>query len=312
MLEKIKKNIGAIAAVIGFVILTIMIFGDVTKIMTEEYWQNVLENIYGISAISIGLVLVQYTIKQGISEQALSIGLNTEKTKSKYDEHNILVKKNTSRNIYLPYFLDEYNRRETKRRRQEFLVNNNYSTETKLLLSKNKKLIKAYRKIHTCISAASIKWSSTEIVYKKDGKIEQLHEYRARRARTGIIKAVFLFVGTSLITTGIIAENLQTSIMDKFIQLAVYVLVIAASVIFEVGKNYEKGKFGVPNELDAVNGIWREFESWTVPQWVRDEIEEDIKKESKEVIEDEEATNTATDIQAECEEEPSIQEVVPD
>ena len=309
MLEWIKKNVGAIAATLGFAILTIMIFGDVTKIMTAEYWDNVKNNIAGISALSIGLVLVQYTIKQGISEQSLLIGLNTDNTKNKYNEHSELVKKNTERSVYLPYFLKEYNRRDTKRRRQEFLVNNNYSTEAKLFLSKNKKLIKTYRKIHTCIDAASIKWSSTEIVYKKDGKIEKLDEYRARRARSGIFKALVFFMGSSLITTGIVADNLQTSFLDKFLQLLFYVLIITATVIFSVGKNYEKGKFGVPNELDIVNGIWREFESWIVPQWVKDEIE----KESEEVKQDEEekGSNTATDLQKQSEEEQIIQEVVP-
>ena len=305
MLKWIRKNIGAISATIGFIILTIMTFGDIAKIMTADYWRNVLHNIAGISAVSIGLVLVQYTIKQGISEQALSIGLNTEETKKRYDTHNAIVKKNAERNVYLPYFLDEYNRRETKRRRQEFLVNNNFSTETKLYTSGDKKLIKLYHKIHTCINAASIKWSSTEIVYKKDGNIETLPEYRLRRARSGIIKAFLMFGGTSLITTGLVADNLQTSIWDKIIQLGVYVLVIASSVIFAVGKNYEKGAFGVPNELDIINGIWIEFEKWTVPQWVIDEIE----NESKEVKDEErkETTDATTAIQEESEKEQDIQ-----
>lgn len=305
MLKWIRKNIGAISATIGFIILTIMTFGDIAKIMTADYWRNVWDNITGISAVSIGLVLVQYTIKQGISEQALSIGLNTEETKKRYDTHNAIVKKNAERNVYLPYFLDEYNRRETKRRRQEFLVNNNYSTETKLYASGNKKLIKIYHKIHTCINAASIKWSSTEIVYKKDGNIETLPEYRLRRARSGIIKAFLIFGGTTLVTTGLVADNLQTSMRDKIIQLIVYVLVIAASVIFDVGKNYEKGAFGVPNELDIVNGIWNEFEKWTVPQWVIDEIE----NENKEVKDEErkETVNATTDIQEKLEEEQNIQ-----
>ena len=113
-------------------------------------------------------------------------------------------------------------------------------------------------------------------------------EYRLRRARSGIVKAFLIFAGTTLITTGLVAENLQTSLLDKLIQLGVYVLVIAASVIFDVGKNYEKGAFGVPNELAAVNGIWAEFEKWTIPQWVIEEIE----NESKEVVKDEQRTET--------------------
>lgn len=328
MLKWIRKNIGAISAAIGFFILVMLTFGDIANILMEEYWRNVAENIAGISALSIGLTLVQYTIKQGISEQALSIGLNTENTKKKYNEHNELVKSNTNKSVFLPYFLDEYNRRETKRRRQEFLVNNNFSTEARLIASGNKKLIKAYNKIYTCIDAASIKWSSTEIVYKKNGKIEQLHEYRIRRARTGIIKALIMFLGTSLVTTGIIAENLQTSLMDKCIQLLVYVLVIAASVIFDVGKNYEKGAFGVPNELDIINGIWQEFENWTVPQWVIEDIEKDSRVENdidikdvelesdieaeKEEVYDEETTDTAAAIQEEPKKEQDVQDISTD
>ena len=52
---------------------------------------------------------------------------------------------------------------------------------------------------------------------------------------------------------------------------------IFATVIFDVGKNYEKGAFGVPNELETINGIWLEFERWTPPQWVIDEIERESK-----------------------------------
>ena len=329
MLKWIRKNIGAISAFIGFSILTIMTFGDIAKILTYEYWQNVWKNITGISAISIGLVFVQYTIKQGISEQALSIGLNTELTQSRYNEHNELIKRNIERRVYLPYFLDEYNRRETKRRRQEFLINNNFATEGKLYASGNKKLIKLYGKIYTCIKAAKIQWSSTDIVYKEDGNIETLPEYRLRRAKSGIIKASTIFFGTSLIASGMIVDNMLTSIWSKLIQLLLYVLTIFASVVFDVGKNYEKGAFGVPNELDVINGIWREFEAWEVPQWVINEIEKgnkamgnhddevsaepvtEIKNDGEVKIDEQEETtvDTAADIQAECEEEPHIQEI---
>ena len=48
---------------------------------------------------------------------------------------------------------------------------------------------------------------------------------------------------------------------------------IAFTVIFDIGKNYEKGAFGVPNELDEINGIWREFDEWKIPQWVVEEVE---------------------------------------
>jgi hypothetical protein len=323
MLKWTRKNIGAIAAFIGFTILTIMTFGDIAKILTEEYWHNVWKNITGISAISIGLVFVQYTIKQGISEQALSIGLNTENTMKMYALHNEIVKRNVDRSLYLPYFLDEYNRRETKRRRQQFLVDNHFKSEAQLYKSGNKKLIRLYNEIHTCIKESKIKWSSTEIVYKKDGNIETLPEYRARRARAGIVMAFFGLFGAALIATGISAESMATSIGSKLIQLGFYVLMIFATVIFDVGKNYEKGAFGIPNELETINGIWLEFERWTPPQWVIDEIERESKTpfgneqgsdaaiiEEVKIDEQEETTvDAAADIQAECEEEPHIQEI---
>jgi hypothetical protein len=41
----------------------------------------------------------------------------------------------------------------------------------------------------------------------------------------------------------------------------------------DIGKNYEKGAFGVPNELDEINNIWKEFELWEIPAWVKEEVE---------------------------------------
>lgn len=46
--------------------------------------------------------------------------------------------------------------------------------------------------------------------------------------------------------------------------------------IFDVTKNYEKGAFCVPNELDEVNNIWKEFELWVIPEDVKSEVENDM------------------------------------
>ena len=82
----LRKNIGIIVSTIGFILLVILTFGDIGELFTDKYWQNVGGNITSISALSIGLVLIQISIKQGVSEQALSVGLNTKNTKEMYDE----------------------------------------------------------------------------------------------------------------------------------------------------------------------------------------------------------------------------------
>ena len=65
----------------------------------------------------------------------------------------------------------------------------------------------------------------------------------------------------------------QIPIMQKVVKLVSYFLTIAFSVVFDVCKNYEKGAFGVPNELEEVNSVWEEFRDWIVPDWVVKEVE---------------------------------------
>ena len=48
-----------------------------------------------------------------------------------------------------------------------------FLSEEALLASDNKKLIKSYSKIQTNITVDSIKWSTTEIIYTKNGRIEK-------------------------------------------------------------------------------------------------------------------------------------------
>lgn len=274
MFNWVRKNIGTIVAIIGLLLMAILTFGDIGELFTEQYWINVGGNLSSIGALTIGLTLVQVSIKQGVSEQALSKGLNTENTKNKYDEHKGWLTKCRPKQIYLPYFLGLRNKRETKRRRQEFLQDNRFLTEEALYASGNKKLIRAYEKIYTNITSDSIKWSTTEIVYNKNGRIEKLDDYRRKRAIKAIIMAFVFMLGMTLITGGLFLSVNEVPIWQKVVKFFTYLITMAIFVVFDIGKNYEKGAYGVPNELDEVNTIWEEFDKWEVPDWVIKEVEE--------------------------------------
>ena len=269
----LRKNIGLIVSIIGVVLLVILTFGDMGELFTEKYWENVGGNLSSISALTIGLVMIQTTIKQGVSEQALSDGLNKDDTQKKYAEHKTIRKDCREKEIYLPYFLDIRNKRETRRRKREFLVDNNFTSEKKLFESGNQKLIKKYNQIQINITADSIKWSTTEIVFKKNGQIEKLDTYRKKRAVKGFLTGVAWMLGATLITGGLFLDTAEIPFIQKVIKLFSYFLTIAFSVVFDICKNYEKGAFGVPNELEEVNGIWEEFKQWQVPEWVEKDVE---------------------------------------
>lgn len=268
----LRKYAGSIISSLGFVLLAILTYGDLGELFTEQYWQNVGGNISSIGALSIGLVMIQVSIKQGISEQALSAGLNSQTTTQKFTEHKTLLTQNRERYVYLPYFLSMRNKRETKIKKREFLSDNDFTTESALMLSGNKKLIKKYKSIKINITADSIKWSTTDIVYQKSGRIEKLDAYRKKRAFKGLISGIFFMFATTLITGGMFLDQAEISFWQKTVKLLTYIFVIAITAVIDIGKNYEKGAFGVPNELDEVNNIWREFESWEVPEWVKEEV----------------------------------------
>jgi len=290
----LRKNIGIIVSIIGFILLVILTFGDIGELFTDKYWQNVGGNITSISALSIGLVLIQISIKQGVSEQALSVGLNTKNTKEMYDEHKQCVKKCHDKLIYLPYFLSIRNERETKRRKQEFLVDNNYLNEFLLKKSGSKKLIKLYDKIQTNITVDSIKWSTTEIVYNKNGRIEKLEDYRKKRLFKSLLIGFIWMFGTTLITGGLFLDISKVPFWQKLIKLLTYLITITLSVIFDIGKNYEKGAYGVPNELEEINSIWEEFYNWEIPNHIVNEIKLIEKSSfiSKEEFDEKEKFNT--------------------
>lgn len=297
----LRKNIGTIIAFIGFVLLCIVTFGDLGEIFSEDYWENVEENLLGISFVSIGLTFIQTSIRQGVAEQALQKGLNTERTTKKYEEHRAIIMNNNDKQIYLPYFLQVYNKKHTKLRKQEFLVSNNYSSVKMLYTSGGRKLIRGYEKIRTHITAASIKWSTIDIVYDKNGRILTLNDYRRRRATKSLISSFVTMIGTTFVTGGLFFSPNEEPLWQKFVRLFTYCFAIAIGVVFTVVKEYEKGAFGIPNDLDEINQIWHEFELWEVPEWVIKEVEALNKDE--EVIADEQrkeskrAVDNGTDIQ---------------
>ena len=122
----LRKYAGTIIASIGLILLTIITYGDMGELFTDQYWENVGGNITSIGATSIGILLLQIAIKQGVGEQALSVGLNTADTKAKYTEHKSLILKNRHKYIYLPYFLSIRNERETTLKRREFISENGF------------------------------------------------------------------------------------------------------------------------------------------------------------------------------------------
>ena len=280
--ETLRKNIGMIISIIGLVLLVILTFGDMGELFTKKYWENVGGNITSIGALTVGLVMVQVSIKQGVSEQALSKGLNTKETKEKYTEHRTLIEVCQEKSIYLPHFLRLRNIKETKRRKQEFLIDNNFTSEKMLRLSKKKRLIKAYEKIKTNISVDDIKWSTTNIKYNKNGSIEKLDKFRIKRFWKGLLMAFAMMIGTVFITGGLFLDVTDIPFWQKFVKLITYLITMGISVIFDISKNYEKGAFGVPNELDEVNNIWKEFQDWNIPEWVK----EAVSKSENETIEE--------------------------
>lgn len=289
-------------------LLCIMTFGDLGEVVTKEYWLNVSHNLTSISFMTIGLTLIQFSVKQGLAEQALQRGLNTENTTKKYDAHKELIASCNNIMIYLPYFLQVYNRRHTNLRKQEYLINNNYCSEAMLLKSNDKKVIKIYRRIIVNISAASIKWSTVEIIYDKNGRIITLDEHRKQRIKYSIFTSFISMIGVTFLAGGLFFAPSDEPLWQKFIKLFTYIMAIAIGAVFTVVKEYEKGAFGVPNELDEINQIWHEFKNWKVPEWVKDEISK--LNENMEVYD--EQGKTSSDIRANIQEKQTQGESVRD
>lgn len=291
----LRKNIGTIVAAFGFVLLCIMTFGDLGDLMSEQYWINVRENMTSIGIMSISLTLVQTFIRQGFAEQALQRGLNTENTLQKYEEHRALIKNVTEKMIYLPYFLQIYNKRHTEIKKREFLINNNYTCEANLRRDGKQKLIEEYDKIIVHITAGRIKWATTDIVYNKKGQIQTLQEYRNHRTTKAIISSLLFMIGATFFTRGLFFSATTEPLWQKFVKLGSYVIMIVLSSLFTVIKEYEKGAFGVPNDLDEINEIWIEFTNWSVPQSIIDEVN-NLEKEITDEQTEKRTTNIGTDL----------------
>lgn len=273
IISTLRKNIGTIIACLGFILLCIFTYGNLGEIATEAYWVNVKNNLTSIGFLSVGLTMIQVTIKQGVSEQALQRGLNTPLASSKYTEHRSIITKNTGRMIYLPYFLRIYNERHTALKKKEFLVDNNYPSERHLLASKHRKHIRRYRQIRIQVTANRIKWATTDINYNKYGQIQTLQEHRNKRLVSGIVAALFFMFASVMLARGLFFDKSEVSFLEKTVKLLGYMAIITVTSILAVVKEYEKGAFGVPNELDEINQIWFEFENWTVPEHIIKEVE---------------------------------------
>ena len=316
IIKLLRRNIGTIVAMIGMVILAIITFGDLGEIASEQYWENVKNNLTAIGFMSVGLVIIQVVVKWGVGEQALQCGLNTEQTKQKYDEHKELIRQCTDKMIYLPYFLRIYNDRHTELRKREFLVNNNFSAEQTLYASKKRRLIWEYRRIRVNHTTMSIKWATTEISHDKHGRIASLNEYRRKRFFSTMFASLMFMVAMAFLTKGLFFTPSGEPFWQKLVKLLTYFLAIAIGSITTIVKDFEKGAYSVPNELDEINEIWQEFKDWSIPQWVKDEVERMNNRSSKTEVCDGEKGKTAvdsrTDLQVEQKESENIPSAFPD
>lgn len=297
LITALRKNIGVIIAGFGFLLLCILTFGNLGELVTDAYWQSVKENFTSIGIMSVSLTMIQTSIRQGFAEQALQRGLNTPRTQEKYEEHRNLIKSATSRLIYLPYFLQIYNKRHTNLRRQEFLVTNNYTSKEVLYSTGNKRLIKKYESLRVHITVGSIKWATTDIVYNKQGQITTLQEYRTKRTFSAVISSLAFMLGATFVTRGLFFVPSGEPLWQKFVKLFSYVITIAITSLLAMCKEYEKGALGVPNDLDEVNEIWSEFLTWDIPAWVIEKIAQANKlDEEKEDTVDEQGEERETGI----------------
>lgn len=274
ILDIVRKNIGAILAGLGFFLLCIITFGNIGEILSYAYWQNVYANLTSIGFMTLSLVMIQMSIKQGLGEQALQKGLNTDNTSIKYTEHRDLIQECSGRMIYMPYFLQKYNDRNTALKKREFLINNNFKSEAELMKNGSKHMIANYNKIRIYITLNRIKWATTDVQYNKNGQIITLAEHRSRRLLKGTITSLLFMVGATLLARGLFFDKSDVSFGEKIVKLITYLLTIAMGSLPIIIKEYEKGAFGVPNELEELNNIWIEFKAWQIPNWIIKEVEE--------------------------------------
>lgn len=281
LVKNVRKYMGSILAIFGFLLLCILTFGDIGEILTDAYWQNVLSNLTSIGFMTISLSMIQVSIKQGLGEQALQKGLNTTATTDKYTDHKNLIKECNERLVYMPYFLQNYNERNTILKKREFLINNDFKTEESLMKNGSRRMKIKYKRIHVYLTMTRIKWATTDILYNKRGQIITLAEHRSRRLIKGITTSLFFMVGATLLARGLFFESSEVPFIQKLIKLLTYIITISLNSLPIIIKEYEKGAFGVPNELEELNGIWTEFKNWKIPEWIIKEVEEVNNEEPK-------------------------------
>jgi len=311
IINGIRKNIGTVIAGFGFLLLCIITFGDLAEIATREYWLAVGDNLTSIGMMTVALTMIKVSIKQGVAEQALQRGLNTENTKIKWEEHRGCIKENTPRLMYMPYFLQIYNERQTVLERREFLINNNFLSEQALMASGKRWMIKKYNAIKVHLTVARIKWATTDIVKNKHGQIITLSEYRAKRLVKGIVFGAALMIGVTLLTTGLFFSQTDAPVWQKFVKLCSYILTTAMFVLYDILKNYEKGAFGIPNDLEELNCIWNEFKNWKTPEWVLTEVGT-LNECPREVAYGKAAANKYTEVPQQPQKDEVVQDIIPD
>ena len=113
-------------------------------------------------------------------------------------------------------------------------------------------------------------------------------------------------IGTTFLTGGLFFSPSTEPFWQKLVKLFTYMIAIAVTAVFTVVNEYEKGAFGVPNELDEINQIWHEFSRWEVPKWVLNEVSCFNEKENNNVEERKTDIDTRTNVQEKQEEEQNL------
>jgi hypothetical protein len=119
-------------------------------------------------------------------------------------------------------------------------------------------------------------------------------------------------VGVTFLTGGLFFTPSTEPLWQKFVKLFTYCIAIAMGAIFTVIKEYEKGAFGVPNDLEEINQIWHEFEAWEIPGWIIAEVDKLNQEETEEHVngKNKRSLNDRTDIQKEQKNVDGIQSTV--
>ena len=277
--EKLKKNIGAIVAGISFFIIIILTYCNILEINTARYRANVWSNLINISLMSAALTFIQVAVRQGICEQFLTSGMNTENTIAKYGEHKEVLERLKFKNIFMPFFLRERNARMTRIKKSEYLASqtdksgNIFLREADFYARAKKSKVRKYNSLRVCWTPDDLRWTSTQIEYDKENRIIKLPKHRIIRARNGILTAIASMLVIILIAKNLFDDFTWNNFSQQTVQIVLYAITIAITTLFPAAAEYEYGKFTMPNILDEINLVLFEFENWNIP----DEVWNDYK-----------------------------------